>query len=279
MNTQLETIRSELLSQLESIKDSNSPESLKVAMRLIDNALTKMRMLVKERTFFKIIDEIMYFKELRPRMLALKIETALKYSLMINMPIKTANGQIDYYEEVLKGLQSFLELNAFYYQYYKNGFKELDTLYFVRNAGPLTVPIYETPDVDVESAAPVSDLFARFMAYESVQRFILKQVKLLMNQDTPSENVFRTAEELQWTGDVVNLVEVAYGIWLTGQINHGNASLNQIIRWLEANLAVDVGIVQKKFTEISRRKRLSVTRFIDQMKNAILRKIDNSNEN
>lgn len=279
MNTQLETIRSELLSQLESIKDSNSPESLKVAMRLIDNALTKMRMLVKERTFFKIIDEIMYFKELRPRMLALKIETALKYSLMINMPIKTANGQIDYYEEALKGLQSFLELNAFYYQYYKNGFKELDTLYFVRNAGPLTVPIYETPDVDVESAAPVSDLFARFMAYESVQRFILKQVKLLMNQDTPSENVFRTAEELQWTGDVVNLVEVAYGIWLTGQINHGNASLNQIIRWLEANLAVDVGIVQKKFTEISRRKRLSVTRFIDQMKNAILRKIDNSNEN
>ena len=246
---------------------------------MIDKALAEMRTLTKEHVYAKNIDEVAYFKELRPRMLALKIETALKYSLMINMPIRTANGQIDYYEEVLKGLQSFLQLNAFYYQYYKNGSKELDNLYFIRNVGPLTVPIYETPDVDVESAAPVSDLFARFIAYESVQRFILKQVKLLNNQEMKTENVVNTTDELQWTGDVVNLVEVAYGIWLTGQVNHGNASLNQIIRWLETNLAVDVGIVQKKFTEISRRKRLSVTRFIDQMKNAILRKIDNSNEN
>jgi len=83
--------------------------------------------------------------------------------------------------------------------------------------------------------------------------------------------------EMKWTGDTINIVELAYGIWLTGQLNNGNASLNQIVRWLEANLHVSIGVVQRRFIEIERRKRLSPTKYIDKMKETIMQKIDSDN--
>jgi hypothetical protein len=73
---------------------------------------------------------------------------------------------------------------------------------------------------------------------------------------------------------VINVIELAYGLWLTGQINNGNASLNQIVRWLEKSLSVSIGIAQRKFSEISRRKRISITKYLDQMKDAIIKKIE-----
>ena len=83
--------------------------------------------------------------------------------------------------------------------------------------------------------------------------------------------------DLKWTGDSINIVELAYGLWLTGQLNNGNASLNQIVKWLETNLYVKIGIVQRRFSEIGQRKRLSPTKYIDQMRDTILQKIESSN--
>jgi hypothetical protein len=91
---------------------------------------------------------------------------------------------------------------------------------------------------------------------------------------TSGQNLPDDGIEIKWTGDVINVIELAYGLWLTGQINNGNASLNQIVRWLEKNLSVSIGIAQRKFSEISRRKRISITKYLDQMKDAIIRKIN-----
>ena len=85
-------------------------------------------------------------------------------------------------------------------------------------------------------------------------------------------------ERINWTGDTVNLVELAYGIYLTGQLNHGNASLNQIVKWLESNFNINIGVIQRRFAEIAARKRLSNTKFIDQMRQSIIQKIENENE-
>ena len=86
--------------------------------------------------------------------------------------------------------------------------------------------------------------------------------------DTPADL------SIKWTGDKSNLIELAYGIWLTGQLNEGNASLNEIIRLLENSLAVKLGNFRKRFSELESRKRLSSTKFIDQMKAVILKKME-----
>jgi hypothetical protein len=171
-------------------------------------------------------------------------------------------------------------MNSFYYQYFKNGFKELDHVFFLRNAAPLTIPILEIPGQIKVFCPPVSYIFAKFFAYENVQRYILEQISGLKIAGVISslQKHAAHAPEVKWTGDVINLTELAYGLWLTGQLNNGNASLNQIVSWLEINLSVSIGIAQRKFSEISRRKRLSVTKFIDQMHDAIRKKIEDDYE-
>ena len=204
----------------------------------------------------------------------------MRYKLIINRPIQTSEAQINYYEEELKALQSFFRMYAFHYQYYKNGFTELDHLYFLKTSAPSAVPLPELTELEEDSSRPLSHLFAKFIAYERLQYFILSQISLLKEKGNP---IIKGAgeeslPELKWTGDAINLVEVIYGIWLTGQLNDGNASLNQIVRWFEAHLKVKVGIVQKRFGEIERRKRLSITKFIDRMKETIIKKIENLND-
>ena len=124
----------------------------------------------------------------------------------------------------------------------------------------------------------MSYLFAKFIANEHAQYFILEQMTPLKYPEF--NKLPKTANhinDLKWTGDSINIVELAYGLWLTGQLNNGNASLNQIVKWLETNLYVKIGIVQRRFSEIGQRKRLSPTKYIDQMRDTILQKIESSN--
>jgi len=282
MNPKIEKVASELKQKLslnDEIEYTNPLESYNNANKIVEDALAELKDFIETHHFEKKEDEIEFFKKIKPEMVSLRIEHGLRYNLIVNKPIGTNKGQAKYFEEELKALQSFLRLNAFHYQYFKNEYKELDHLYFIRNSGPLSIPVPETPDADDDFSTPMSYLFAKFIAYERIQYFIIKQISFLQARDlpgtpiAPDENI-----ELKWTGDIINLVELAYGIWLTGQMNNGNASLSQIVRWLETNLSVTIGIIQRRFAEIERRKRLSITKFIDQMKNAILKKIESNNE-
>jgi hypothetical protein len=248
-------------------------ERYHLALERIDRAIKDLKTLLTSHEFEDEREEIAIFKGIRPRLVAYRIEEALRYNATLNQPIGTPEVLSSYYNEILKGLQSFFQLHSFYYQYYKNHFQELDHLYFVRRASPVTLPVPEVTEKDTPYSTPMSDLFARFIAYERVQQFILTQMAALQSGRADGMEV-RPGSELQWTGDTLSAVEIIYGLWLTGQLNHGNASLNQIVRWFEVHLQVSIGLVQRRFAKIQGRKRLSVTRFLDQMRDAISRKID-----
>jgi hypothetical protein len=115
------------------------------------------------------------------------------------------------------------------------------------------------------------------MACEHIQYYILEQIAQLKHPEMQQNKSYTQTFDLTWTGDAINIVELAYGIWLTGQLNNGNASLNQIVKWLESSLHINIGVIQRRFIEIERRKRISVTKFIEQMKEAIIKKIEGGN--
>ncbi|MGY3212851.1 RteC domain-containing protein [Mucilaginibacter sp. HD30] len=82
---------------------------------------------------------------------------------------------------------------------------------------------------------------------------------------------------MKWTGDTINLVEIAYGIWLTGQINHGNAGIAEITQFLETSFRVNIGRPFRRWQSISNRKRVSPVKYVDQIKDAILKRLDDEN--
>ncbi|HZY39712.1 MAG TPA: RteC domain-containing protein, partial [Mucilaginibacter sp.] len=90
----------------------------------------------------------------------------------------------------------------------------------------------------------------------------------------PVSTQTEATSKLQWTGEAINIVELAYGIWLTGQLNHGNATISEIIAFFEEKFTIKIGRPYRRWTEISQRKQVSATKYIDQLKSAIDKRID-----
>jgi hypothetical protein len=279
MKTEIELLRNELLESLSRLDDlENDLEKLTRSLQMITSVSERMNALFDGRSLSDISEEIYFFKQVKPEILAHRIEMVMKYNLSANIPIGTKEVKIKFYEDELQARHSFFTLNAFHYQYYKNKLTDLDNVYFLRKAAPLTIPVSDFSDMDAQVSSPMTYLFARFIAYERIQYYLLERIADLRIAFTgPNSDHSTNNTEIKWTGDTINIVELAYGLWLTGQLNNGNASLNQIVKWLENNLQVNIGIIQRRFTEIERRKRLSATKFIDHMRDSILLKIENSN--
>lgn len=79
-----------------------------------------------------------------------------------------------------------------------------------------------------------------------------------------------------WSGNKIELVELAYGLYHSKRINGGNAELGEIICWLESSLNVDLGQSYRMFIDISRRKLVSHTKFLDEMQHTLVNHIQNS---
>ena len=278
MNAQIEKLKSDLANNLLALDSTeDSLEKLYETLKIIDETIENLNKIIEQTPSESEKDEIEVFKYVKPDIISRRIEEVLRYNLKGNTPIGTEENKIKYFEDELKARRSFFRMNKFHYEYFKNGMSHLDHLYFLRGNGQPIVPVVEFAESENELSTPMTYLFAKFIAYEHLQYYILEQIAMIKYPDSHQTILNGLSGELKWTGDSVNIVELAYGIWLTGQMNNGNASLNQIVRWLESTLSISIGIIQRRFNEIERRKRLSPTKFIDQMKDAIMQKINSGN--
>ena len=278
LNQSYDQLLEQQKSQLSKINTEISEplEQLKASIDLIQKNLKELKERIIKQSFADQTEEIYFFKKIKPVLYSDKIFEFEKYQIEFNKPKGTTGTIITYYQAELKYLERFFKLNSFYYQYYRSGFVELDHLYFLRSTSLTANFMHEVQDDDPEFSTPLDYLFAKFIAYERLQEMIVQQIMML--QAPNGFNIAgkeKNANSLQWTGDSINLVEIAYGIWLTGQVNNGNASISEIIRWLESAFKVNIGRAHRRWTEISQRKRSSYTKFIDRMKESVLERIDN----
>ena len=263
----------ELRQDVEEFNDMGIPpaQQLRGKLNSVRNALNDLSLQLDGHQFKDQDEEITFFKTVKPQFNAIYIYETEIFKIETGSPVGDQAAVIGYYEQELKYIGSFFDKHQFLYQYYLLEGSELDKAYFTLG-GQIAKQVIDQP-LDISPYTTIGDyFFSRFIAYEQIQEYLLRVIYLPegKNQslDTPADL------SIKWTGDKANLIELAYGIWLTGQLNEGNASLNEIIRWLENSLAVKLGNFRKRFSELESRKRLSSTKFIDQMKAVILKKME-----
>ena len=83
---------------------------------------------------------------------------------------------------------------------------------------------------------------------------------------------------LKWTGETINLVEVAYGIWLTGQLNNGNTSVTEIVEWLELAFRVmKIGKAHRRWQSIAGAEKVEkgvIPKYLDECKAAVEKRVE-----
>lgn len=241
------------------------------AIQSIQTALAKLKAYLVEHPFADHATETLFFKHDKPRFIAEHYYAMEIFTIETARPIHDASLLKIFYEQELAYVRHFFEQNRFLYTYYQFDIKDLDHLLFMRFKRPADIPIPDDIGHDPDFSACCDHLWGKFMAFERLQDWLIAELESLQHPGA------QEGSQLIWTGGVVNLVELAYGIWLTGQLNNGNATISQIITWLEVHLHVKIGRPHRRWETISTRKRLSITKFIDQMAEAIRKRLDDEN--
>ncbi|KQC02041.1 RteC domain-containing protein [Pedobacter sp. Hv1] len=264
-----------LRSRLKTITSSDKlglVEKFSQCLSLINDFLLEVRLEVTSVAFKDKMEEIYFFKFEKPEYYALKIYHVSLFTLLHQKPVGTDDQLREFYLEELHFIGRFFRQHAFHYQYYRAGYTEMDDTLFLR--GVETKPFYlsEIPELDPDFSTNGDYLFAQFIAYELLQEYILEAIKSLDNEVTGNVTLplNRGKKWFDWTGEIVNLVELGYAIYLSKQVNDEKASLADIFRWLEESFGVEIGIPANRFREIKRRKRLSRTHFLEIMQRAMI---------
>lgn len=249
-------------------------ERLRHTIPLISGIINEIKEEVLKDGFEKPEDEIHFFKVVKPGYYALQLFELALFNLTINKPVGTTEMVKAFYEEELLFIMRFFRNNAFYYQYYRFQATELDQQYFLRNARPGDIPVLDVIDPLPGFSTALDYLFAKFIAYERLRDDLLDQLAMLYFDKRPD----KTMPKLRWTGEKINLVELAYGIHFTGQVNKGKAEVMEILAWLTESLGIAISPDQayRMFLDIKRRKTVSPTRFMDRMAESVKRHIENT---
>lgn len=280
---ELSKFTDQLYIQLEEqlAKVSNNMESgiskFAESMHAVTTQLNLLKNYIKEKGFADEPEEIICFKIIFPKFYSWYIYLSEEFNIQANVPIGTDQMIRDYYLQEIALIKRYFNQNQFSYQYYLHDQTALDEDYFLRrNFVPFQQGFVTIP-ADDEFATNQGYAFARFKAYDMLQHFLIKRIRLLYQESfDPLVLQMINNEKRSWSGEKINLIEIAYGIFYTGQMNNGKADLKEIINWLEVSLNVDLSQAYRMFLDIRRRKTTSYTRFLEEMAGSINQHIDDS---
>jgi hypothetical protein len=271
-------IYSELREELELYAEMGivPVRKLNGALQSIREAILKMKNFILERPFADGAAEILFFKTMKPGYVSEQIYLVEMTLLQMSRPSPVDPGILEFYVGELKKLRLFFDHHRYFYQYYLMGAAELDSRLFVRGADPMDTLLTEIPDTDPVFSTNGDFLWAKFMALERLRDWLEDEIEGVRGgrSDGANGGPGDGVPVLKWTGETINLVEIAYGIWLTGQVNNGNVSVSEIVQWLERHFAVRIGKAHRRWQNIAGRKRLAPFRYIDEVKNALVKRLE-----
>jgi hypothetical protein len=280
----IQELSSRLLKQLEaeleeiSFQNLSPIKRLTAALKPIRASLKKLKSYLDDHPFSTEDEEIRFFKYVKPDFYQWKIYFNELYTIEENIPFADADAQRLHFENELIYVQRFFREYNFQYQYYKRDANDLDSLYFIRGADNGSVLMPNVPELDASFSTNSDYLFSKIKAFEMLREWLSERINHLKKNLLISYQPGSDIDEMRWTGDSINLAELAFGIHRTGQLNNGTASIGAIFRWLEEKFHISIGIPSKRISEIRRRTSISRTRYLDEMIEMVILKLDKEDE-
>ena len=264
-----------LEAQLNTLHQTDDTELVITRQKLVHirSVLTELRNTVIEKGFECAEDEIWFLKHVLPKYTSLQYLYSDWLNILSRMPKRSLRARVRLYLSFLSQSDHFIHNHYVFYQYLQLELEEHDHLYFKR--GVITESTLHLPLPDPLFSTEVSDLFARFKAIEMLQDWLLQRVRNI--DDLPGGDGCRmifSGKRLKWTGEQCNLIELIYGLYHTGQLNEGKATIMDIARLMEEVFQTELGQVHPAFADIRWRKRLGPTHFLERMRDAVQNVVD-----
>jgi hypothetical protein len=212
-------------------------DTTKLAIRRCQMALVKLRRMVLDRGFPDQQSEIQFFKKIKPTVCSKFIyyQTVLG---MESMRLGLDDGsQKKYFQREQKKILKYMKRNHVHVQYYRCGHNHLDEKYFLRDHGEVPLEVKGSLSLmDGDFFTWHDHTFSSIMAKEMLLGYIKNEMEKL---DHP-ERIDLPKSSLRWTGSKIDAYELLYSIYLAGSVNHGKATIIDLVRAFEWMFNVDL---------------------------------------
>lgn len=273
MNAYINAIITSMHEQLDELNIVHPLQHAEAAYQIVRAAMQKHQQYMDHYSFADIKEEIDYFKNIRPGILRELIYYGELCVLEAFRPIAGDPSVEQYLKGSLNIYYQFFTRNLGFYNYYRTQKTEQDAVYFVRKPCALSYQPVIPPEIIIENysdgSSDYSYKLAKIHALERLISYTNREIHALNKQDNIESP---DCLDVKWTGKKVDLIELAYAIKATDTVNHGNATIKDIIRALENTFHIKLGNFYSVFLKDIRLRKDSST-YLDKMKKGLIDRI------
>lgn len=254
------------------IETDHSIQRIEAFIDIILKYLSEVKKYVLNRGFKNIGEEIHFFKYQKPTIVSkliyynaiYKIETKKPYG---SKPIKK------YLNDELRKLKRYFDNNLEFYKYYRTNNSFIDDKLFVRGKYDIKLSL-DTFYFEADHSFSTSHDYkvAKIIANDLIQVYLEDQLHNTAYRDKSTD-----LPKLNWTGSKTAMIELIYALYSQGVFDNGNADIKVIAKTFERTFNLELGDFYHTFMELKSRK-INSTKFLDSLRDALIRKMDEQDE-
>ena len=254
------------------IEADHSIQRIEAVIGIILKCLSEVKKYVLNRGFKNIGEEIHFFKYQKPTIVSkliyynaiYKIETKKPYG---SKPIKK------YLNDELRKLKRYFDNNLEFYKYYRTNNSFIDDKLFVRGKYDIKLSL-DTFYFEADHSFSTSHDYkvAKIIANDLIQVYLEDQLHNTAYRDKSTD-----LPKLNWTGSKTAMIELIYALYSQGVFDNGNADIKVIAKTFERTFNLELGDFYHTFMELKSRK-INRTKFLDNLKESLLKKMDEEDE-
>jgi len=278
MNYFANKLNKDLNNQLQAIdlEETNLIKKAQKSITCIKGSLCLLKTFMLSYTFKNEEEEILFFKEIKPGILSQLIYYIKINNIESKRPMGSFEIQQNYLLLELEKLTLFFNSHLEFYRYYRMNSTFLDDKFFVRGREDLhfhldNLMIYIDPDFSTSQDCMV----AKIVANDRLEVFLkteLDALSIKSNNTSWVQPAILGNTPLQWTDSKTALIELIYALYACGSLNNGRCEIRELTAFFEQIFNVRLTDIYRTFLEI--KGRAAQTKYIDNLKTALLRKID-----
>ena len=259
------------IEQIENSEVSTMNKSLE-ASRVLDKAFNQLKIFILSYDFQSEEEEILFFKEIKPRLCFRLIYYRKLYNIEMNLPAGI-DKQREYLSEALNDINKYNSKRLDFIRYYRSGSSHLDSLYFLRGKTD-TGQYMETFSYEFDPKFTTNCDFkvAKILSNDMLSDYLEREIEALNDNNNITVGSFGfPAVKLTWKGTKAEFQEQILA-W-DSAATFGDVPFTQLHSYMQNvfNIQVD-GKLSRVLDDLKTRN--EPTPFINKLKNLLLRRMD-----
>jgi len=259
------------IEQIERAEINTMAKSLE-ASRVLRNAFKQLKAFILSYNFQSDEEEILFFKEIKPRLCFRLIYYQKLYNIELDRPTGIEK-QREYLNDLLNGINKYNHKRLDFFRYYRSGSSCCDSLYFRR--GQIDTEQYmETfsHEFDPNFSTNCDFKVAKILSNDMLSDYLMQEIEALNDNNNIIVSTFGfPAIKLTWKGTKAEFQEQILA-W-DSAATFGDVPFTQLHSYMQNvfNIQVD-GKLSRVLDDLKTRN--EPTPFINKLKNLLLRRMD-----